>query len=124
MECYSKILNMTPNEKDSGRIHWNQFLSQKEDQNKLRNSMINSMIQAGNEHNQKVQPPTSLEDILDKTDKERVLLVLKESLGDHYLLTRLLPEIKLKYPEASIYIGCDPKYNEIYELNEYVLPII
>lgn len=66
------------------------------------------------------QKPTGLEDLLDKTDKERVLLVLKESLGDCLILTSLLPEIKNKYPLASIYIACDPKYNEIFELNEHV----
>lgn len=123
-ECYSKILGMSPNQEDDGRKYWNQFLSQPGDQNQLRNSMIQSMRGAGQEHNNKVAPKLSLQDLLDKTDKERCLLILKESLGDAYIITSLLPEIKLKYPNASIYLATDPKYWEVFDLNEDITACI
>lgn len=84
----------------------------------LRQQMIANFKQAAVAHNQKVQPPFTLNDLLDKNDKSRVLLVLKESLGDHILLKSLLPEVRKKYPESSIYIGGDMKYSEVYEMDE------
>jgi glycosyltransferase involved in cell wall biosynthesis len=119
-ECYSKILGMSPSKEDDGRKYWLNFLSQPGDQNQLRNSMINSMREAGIQHNNKNAPKLLLEDILDKNDKERCLLILKESLGDCIILTSLLPEIKKKYPLASIYIATDPKFFEVFDLNENV----
>jgi glycosyltransferase involved in cell wall biosynthesis len=123
MECYNKILNMQPTSGDGGRIHWNNFLKQARDKGQLKQEMVGCMRQAGYVHNSKVQP-NSLENLLDKTDKSRVLLVLKESLGDCYILTSLLPEIKNKYPNASIYIGCDPKYWEVFDSNQYAHRLI
>jgi glycosyltransferase involved in cell wall biosynthesis len=119
VECYKKILNMEPSPEDEGRRHWNNFLKQPKDKGQLKNEMVNCMRQAGFVHNQKVQP-NSLENLLDKQDKFRVLLVLKESLGDNYILTSLLPEIKNKYPESSIYIATDPKYWEVFDMNENI----
>lgn len=114
-ECYSKILNMNPESGDSGRIHWNHFLKQNKDKGALKQEMVNAMRNAGLVHNQKVQGPPTFESILDKNDKSRVLLVLKESLGDLYIISSLLPEIQNKYPESSIYIGCDPKYWDVFD---------
>lgn len=119
MECYKKILNMEPAPDDEGRKHWNNFLKQSKNKIELKNEMVMAMRNAGMIHNNKVQP-NSLENLLDKEDKSRVLLVLKESLGDCYILTSLLPEIKSKYPESSIYIATDPKYWEVFQLNENV----
>lgn len=119
IECYKKILNMNPGPEDEGRKHWNKFLQQPKDKRQLKQEMVNCFRSAGAQHNFKVNP-TTLESLLDKNDKSRVLLVLKESLGDHYLLTSLLPEIKKKYKDSSIYIGCDPKFWEVYDCNTNV----
>ena len=92
----------------------------------LRQQMIQSFGIAAVQHNNKVKP-NSFEDLLDKNDKSRVLLYLQQSLGDLYILTSLLPEIKKKYPESSVYIGCDPKYWEVFDGNENVfkcLPVL
>ena len=113
-----KMMDMRDRTKDETR-HWLQFLSQPGDKNKLKNELLNTFRSIAAQKNAEVQKIT-LEDLLDKNDKERVLLVLKESCGDEYLLTSLLPEIQKKYSEASIYIGCDQKYFEVFEMNEYV----
>lgn len=120
VECYKKILNMEPGPEDEGRKHWNNFLKQQKDKTQLKNEMINCMRQAGFVHNQKVQPVNALESLLDKEDKSRLLLVLKESLGDNYILTSLLPEIKKKYPDSSIYLATEQKYFELFDNNEYI----
>ncbi len=118
--CYQAILNMNLPEDESGVQHWLRFLSQPQDKRKLREELVRCFRASAQEHNNKVQPQIPFESLLDPTDKERVLLTLKESIGDHYLLTALLPEIQLKYPDAAIYIGCDEKFFEIYENNRYV----
>lgn len=123
LECYKKILNMAPPSGEEGRVHWNNFLKQSKDKNQLKNEMIQCFRSAAQQHNQKIQP-NALELLLNKDDKSRVLLVLKESLGDNILLTSLLPEIKAKYPDSSIYVATDPKFWEVYEMNPYVTKCI
>lgn len=115
VECYKKILNMDLPTGDEGRVHWNKFLKQPRDKSQLKHEMISAMRNAGMEHNAKISPPVTIESFLDKEDKSRVLLVLKESMGDHFLLTALLPEIQAKYPESTIYLGAEPKYWDIYD---------
>ncbi len=125
--AYKSILNMDVKDDDSGLIHWLNFLKQPQDKNKLKNELVMAMRNAGVEHNKKVQAPISFESLLDPTDKSRVLIYLPQSLGDLYILTSLLPEIQNKYLDSSIYIGCDPKYHEIFENNQYVkkcLPVL
>ena len=117
---YKQILNMDVDDNDGGYKHWMRFLSQNEDKRKLRENLVQCFRGAAMEHNNKVQPQIPFDSLLDTADKERVLLSLKESIGDHYLLTSLLPEIQNKYPNASIYIGCDEKFFDIYENNKYV----
>jgi glycosyltransferase involved in cell wall biosynthesis len=113
--AYKTILNMDVDDDDSGLLHWSGFLKQQNrDKGQLKNELVSAMRNAGNIHNQKVNP-TTLESLLDVNDKSRVLLVLKESYGDHFMLTSLLPEIQAKYPDSTIYIGSEPKYWEIYD---------
>ena len=64
--------------------------------------------------------PNTLGSLLDKSDTSRLLLYLPQSLGDLYILTSLLPEVRNKYPDTSIYIGCDPKYHEVFDGNPYI----
>lgn len=115
INSYKKILNMDVDENESGYQHWLKFLSQPQDRNKLRNEMINAFRNAAATHNAKIQPQIPFDSLLDKSDKSRVLLILKESIGDLYILSSLLPEIQLKYPDSTIYIGCDQKYFELFD---------
>lgn len=120
-QCYKEILaNPNVEETDkSGFNHWMNFLKQSTDKAKLKNDMVTVFRNAAASHNQQNNPmPFDIQ--LDNNDKSRILLVLKQSFGDHYILTSLLPEIQKKYPESSIYIGCEEKYFPIYEGNQYV----
>lgn len=119
INMYKKILNMDVDEKDSGFQHWTLFLKQPKDKALLRRELISAMRNAALEHNAKVNK-IGLADVLDSNDKERVLLVVPESLGDCYIITSLLPELQEKYKNASIYIATNPKYFEVFEMNQYV----
>lgn len=124
IHSYKEILNMTVDENDSGYQHWKKFLSQPLDKNKLKNEMIIAFRNAALQHNQKVNPQIPFDSLLDPNDKERCLLILKESLGDHILLTSLIPEIQNKYPNARIYISCEEKYFDIYENLPYNIKLL
>jgi len=124
LECYQKILGMNPSKEDEGRIHWNRYLSQNGDKSELKKQMVKSFRIAASQHNQKVAPKVPFDKFLDENDKERVLIVLKESIGDAVILTALLPEIKKKYPNSSIYISIEKKYWEIFNGNPYVHRLI
>lgn len=114
---YKHILNMTVDANDQGYNHWMNSLNQ----GMPREQILAYFQKVASEENTKIpQAPSNLENLLDKTDKSRVLLVLKESIGDQVILTSLLPEIQAKYKDSSIYVACDPKYFCIYEGNEYV----
>lgn len=123
-QCYKKILNMHDMTQDKDEVkHWMNYINQQGDKKQWKVNMVNTFRQVAVQKNAEINP-MKLEDLLDKEDKERILLVLKESMGDHYILTSLLPEIKNKYPKASIYIGCDPQYAEVYELNDFVKKVL
>jgi hypothetical protein len=78
--------------------------------------------QTANEENKKNAKVIDFGDLLDKNGKKRFLIVVKESLGDLLYLTSLLKSFSKSYPpeEWDLYIGCDPKYFELFDGNPYV----
>jgi hypothetical protein len=70
--------------------------------------------------NQKAQQNTSFEDLLDKNDKGRVLVVMPESAGDIFLLSSLFESIKKRYPTWALYVATKPEYKTILENNPYM----
>ena len=67
----------------------------------------------------------TIDDYLDKNDKKRLLIVLKQSIGDNLLVTSLIKNIQKAYPEHSIYIGTEPKYFSIWEhLHVKMIPYV
>jgi len=60
------------------------------------------------------------EDILDKNDKGRILVVMPESAGDIFLLSSLFESIKNRYPEYSLYVATKPQFKAVLDGNPYV----
>lgn len=123
--CYRDILTCpdVENSDNAGFNHWLNFLKQPQDKGKLKNDMVNCFRNAAAEHNRQNNPiPFDMQ--LDQSDKSRVLIALKESYGDHFILSSLIPEIQKKYPESSLYIGCEQKYAEIHEGNPYIKKVL
>lgn len=122
LECYKKILNMTPDDKDSGFQYWKNFLSQKEDKNKLKESMVNSMRSAAVEHNRKVSQPITLDHILNVPDKKKIGIVMPESIGDVFLTTSLLESIRDRYPKDEWHLSfiTKPEFFDILDCNKFI----
>ncbi len=66
-----------------------------------------------------------LEDYVDKEDKgKRLALVLPQSIGDVFMATSLLPDLKKTYPEHNIYFITKPAYHAVLDGNPYIHKVI
>lgn len=59
-----------------------------------------------------------------KKDKIRILVSVRETAGDIFLLTGTLDSLKKKYPNSNIYVSTSPQYYEILEGNPNIKGII
>jgi glycosyltransferase involved in cell wall biosynthesis len=128
LECYTKIL-LNPEVKindSNGFNHWKNFLSQPKDKNQLKNEMVNVFRNAAVEHNQKVQPPITLDQLLIKNNKKHFLIVCPESAGDIFYVTSTLESFRESYPkeEWNIYFACKKEFIELLYLNPNVDKIL
>lgn len=123
---YLKILDMKVEDSDSGLSHWQKYLSQEHPQEELRKSLINSFISAAQEHNNKIMPQKSLDDLLDKSGKKRLGLVMPESIGDIFLISSLFKSIRKRYPknEWAFHFITKPEYFELLDCNNYIDKLI
>lgn len=72
-----------------------------------------------------VKPLPTLDDLLSKDDDgRRLILVQKESIGDLFIISSLLPSIKKAYPDYNIYIATKPEYHSLFYNNPYVHKIL
>lgn len=107
---------MNVKDDDSGLLFWDGELNTKKRTPQDVENYFRGVAQQENIKNSTV----SFESLLENNGKKRLLLSLKESIGDHFILTSLLPEIANKYENTDIYIACDEKFFEVYENNPYV----
>ena len=64
-------------------------------------------------------------DTLGKDDEgKRLLISMPQSIGDVYLCTALLKNIKETYPDYNIYFATKPEYFEVVEGNPYIYKTI
>jgi len=117
---YKLILNMDMPDDDTGLNGWVTSLAN----GMSKTEIVNYFRKVANEENEKINQNNpkhiTLESLFPRIDnKKNVLLVLPQSLGDHVILTGLLPGIYEKYPLDShtIYLAADPKFFEVYEGN-------
>ena len=69
--------------------------------------------------------PTTLEDLLDKDDSgRRLLIVMPKSIGDVYWTTSLLPSIKNQYPEYNLYFATEKMYFDMLAGNDFIHKVI
>ena len=116
IDLYKNILKVESSPLDEGHKHWMQRLKtdlKREDVLKY----FRSVAEKENRENKKVE----LSELLDKDDKgKRLLIAMPERIGDIYLTTSLLPNIRKQYPNYNIYFATDPKYFEILDGNKYI----
>ena len=63
-------------------------------------------------------------EMLDKTGRERALLVIRQSAGDCLMITQLLEQFHEQYPSHDLYIACDPRFAAFFVGNPFVHKIL
>ena len=80
---------------------------------------------ARKQNNQEEKKDESLSNYIDpKCERNKLALVLPESIGDIFMATSLLPDLKDTYPDYDIYFICKTQYHEILEGNPYITKTI
>lgn len=117
---YKNILQLDVNESDEGYKHWMSRLSSDMDRESILKH-FHKVAQSENKKNQKLD----FNDILDKDDKgKRLLFSMPQSIGDVYMSTSLLKNIKELYPDYNIYFATKPDYFELLDGNPYIHKVI
>lgn len=116
IDIYKNILKVEANELDDGHKHWMQRLKsdlKREDVLKY----FQAVAEKENQENKKIE----LAELLDDEDpSERLLIVMPERIGDVYLMTSLLPNVKKQYPNHKIYFATSAKYFQVLDGNPYI----
>lgn len=107
---YKTILKMDVTDEDSGLIGWLSNIKN----GQSRKDIETFFRQTGHQENLKLnQSNQSFESLIDNNGKKRILVVLKESIGDIILSTAILDSIKKDYSEYDLYFGTSPQYFEL-----------
>lgn len=116
IDLYKNILKVNTNALEDGHKHWMQRLQSDLTREDILD-YFRGVAEKENRENKKVE----LADLLDKDDEgKRLLIVMPERIGDVYLATSLLPNIKKQYPEYNVYFSTHPKYFEILDGNPHI----
>lgn len=118
---YKLILDRDITDHDEGLIHWLQKL----EQNTPRDQIENYFRDVAKEDLAKNVSEVSFEDILDKDDKgRRLLIVMPQSAGDVFWVTSLFESIKNLYPNYNLYFATKKEYMDILDGNPYIHKVI
>jgi len=120
IDLYKNILKIDLDSTDDGHKHWMKRLSE----NMPREDVLKYFKQVATQDNQKNQKIDFIE-LLDKDDEGgRLLISMPQSIGDIYLCTSLLKNIKETYPDYNIYFATKPEYFDILDGNPYIHKVI
>ena len=119
-DLYKNILLMYVKDDDEGLQDWLKDLKEKR---RDRESVYNYFRSVAIKDNQE-RSRIDFGEVFDKNGKKRILLVIKESLGDCFIVSSLFPSIKAQYPDHDLYVGCEPKYADVFVGNPHVHKIL
>lgn len=118
---YKLILGRDVTDQDDGLLHWLQKL----EQNVQKEQIENYFRQVASQELSKNPQEINFEDVLDKNDKgKRILMVMPQSAGDVFWTTSLFESIKNLYPDYNLYYATKKEYMDILDGNKYVHKII
>jgi glycosyltransferase involved in cell wall biosynthesis len=118
---YKHILGRDVTDQDEGLLHWLQKL----EQNVSKEQIENYFRQVATEELTKNPQQINFEDLLDKNDKgKRILMVMPQSAGDVFWTTSLFESIKNLYPDYNLYFATKKEYMDILDGNKYVHKVI
>lgn len=119
-DLYKNILNLDIKDDDKGLLHWMSRLKSDMD----RESVLSYFKQVAQDENQKTKT-VEFKELLDDDDEgKRILFTMPESIGDVYMTTSLLKNIKQLYPDYNLYYATKPEYFEILDGNPHVHKMI
>lgn len=119
---YIGVLKSTPETVDKkGHSDWMASLKA----GQPRKAIYDYFIQVARQDNAKVVAPQDVWSLVDKTTgRKRILLVIKESLGDCLMITQLFESLHEQYPDHDLYVGVDPKFAEVFVGNKHIFEIL
>lgn len=107
---YKEILKMDVTDDDSGLVSWLNNLQNGQSRQDIENFFRNT----GHSENLKLNLNNqSFESLIDNNGNKKLLIVLKESIGDIIISTAIIDSIKKAYPEYDLYFGTSPQYFDI-----------
>ena len=117
LSLYKNILKMDLDNNNDGFKYWIAELSK----GTKREDIEKYFRQTAANENQK-NKKTEFSGLLNKDDKNRLLVILPESIGDIFLATSLFESLRKRYPrpEWTFYFACKQEYFEILEGNPHV----
>ena len=119
-DIYRNILNMGVRDEDEGLKYWEEELRQGRRDRQAVYQYFQQIAHQDNQKNQKID----FADLFDKNDKKRAFVVIKESMGDCFLVSALFQSLKEQYPEHDLYVGCEQKYMDIFLGNPHVHKVL
>ena len=120
IDIYKNILKIEVSNSDEGHIHWMKRLSE----DMSREEVLSYFKQVANQENKK-NKKIDFAELLDKDDEDsRLLISMPESIGDVFLCTSLLKNIKETYPKYNIYFATKPEYFDILDGNPFIHKVI
>jgi len=119
-DLYNNILLMNPSRKDSGVENWLNQLENGTSRQDIHRFFIGEAMK-----DNALLDEIRIEDIFESENgRKKLMLVAKESIGDVFIVTSLLDDIKNKYPEHDVYFVTDEKNFELVEGNENIYKIV
>lgn len=125
-KLYKDILDMEVTDQDSGLLSWIQNL----ESGLPRQQVLQFFIKTAQDKIAEEGPKENITEQLDRvfsiTDKKKVLITIKESLGDIVLITALLEDFRRKYPAENyfLFLATETKYFDVLNGNPYIDKII
>ncbi len=108
---YKNMLLMDEPETGEGHKGWMSQLAN----GRTRDYVYSVFVKVALEENAK-NTRMDFAELVDKSrTNKRALMLIKESIGDCFIITSLFPEFHKQYPDHDLYIMTEPKYFEIFE---------
>lgn len=119
-DIYRNMLHMYVKDDDDGLKYW---LSELKDNKRNRDGVMDYFRKVAISENNKMNK-IDFKDLFDQNDRKRALFVIRQSLGDCFIASSLFKSFKEQYPDHDLYVGCDPKYADVFRGNPYVHKIL
>lgn len=122
IDLYENMLNMNISPKTDIFKFLKSKLKEGVERDKIYNTLKANAEKELEALSKKAKP---IEEYLSEDDiGRRLAIILPQSIGDVFMSTALLPEIRANYPDYNIYYITKPQYFEILEGNEYIHKVI